>query len=63
MQNEREMRGKRVKTSENCCAQRPGRSDAQPLVLAATKSNIGHLEGSAGVAGISKVICAITKAT
>lgn len=52
-----------MKTSENCCAQRLGRSDAQPLVLAATKSNIGHLEGSAGVAGISKVICAITKAT
>ncbi|CAE7183438.1 pikAI, partial [Symbiodinium microadriaticum] len=39
-----------------------GRTESQPLILAATKSNIGHLEGSAGVAGISKVILAITKA-
>eukprot|EP00931_Biecheleriopsis_adriatica_P047752 TRINITY_DN27548_c0_g2_i1.p1 TRINITY_DN27548_c0_g2~~TRINITY_DN27548_c0_g2_i1.p1 ORF type:complete len:4734 (-),score=1179.49 TRINITY_DN27548_c0_g2_i1:215-14152(-) len=39
-----------------------GRTEAQPLILAATKSNIGHLEGSAGVAGIAKVILAINHA-
>ena len=27
----------------------------QPLILGAVKSNLGHLEGSAGVAGVSKV--------
>ena len=33
--------------------------DQHPLVLAAVKSAIGHLEGSAGVAGISKVLMTI----
>lgn len=33
-----------------------GRSPQRPLILAAAKSNLGHLEGSAGVAGVSKVI-------
>ncbi|CAL1148755.1 unnamed protein product [Cladocopium goreaui] len=33
-----------------------GRLDENPLVLAATKSIIGHTEGSAGVAGLIKMI-------
>ena len=39
-----------------------GRSVEQPLVLGALKSNLGHLEGSAGVAGISKVVLTLQKA-
>lgn len=39
-----------------------GRSQAQPLILAAVKTNMGHLEGSAGVAGVSKVILTLQHA-
>ncbi|CEL92229.1 unnamed protein product, partial [Vitrella brassicaformis CCMP3155] len=34
----------------------PGRSDNNPLVLGALKTNIGHLEGSAGISGLVNLI-------
>ncbi|AKT41166.1 type I polyketide synthase [Chondromyces crocatus] len=37
----------------------PGRSDAQPLVLGSVKTNLGHTEAAAGVAGMMKVILAL----
>eukprot|EP00931_Biecheleriopsis_adriatica_P048348 TRINITY_DN27935_c0_g1_i1.p1 TRINITY_DN27935_c0_g1~~TRINITY_DN27935_c0_g1_i1.p1 ORF type:complete len:5156 (-),score=1260.04 TRINITY_DN27935_c0_g1_i1:82-15549(-) len=39
-----------------------GREADQPLVLAAGKTNLGHLEGAAGVAGLSKAVLSIQRA-
>lgn len=36
-----------------------GRDPAQPLVLGAVKSNLGHLEAAAGMAGLLKVLLAL----
>ena len=33
-----------------------GRNVAEPFVLASAKTNIGHLEGAAGIAGLLKVV-------
>merc|ERR1719171_1645952 len=40
-----------------------GRSAAAPIVLGAVKSNVGHLEGAAGVAGLIKAVFALRQKT
>jgi acyl transferase domain-containing protein len=38
-----------------------GRLSAQPLIIGSVKSNIGHLEGGSGIAGVIKTILMLEK--
>ncbi|RDW94182.1 type I polyketide synthase [Aspergillus mulundensis] len=40
---------------------RPHRSQEEPLYLGSVKSNIGHLEGGSGIAGVIKVILSLER--
>ncbi|KAF2006636.1 putative polyketide synthase [Amniculicola lignicola CBS 123094] len=40
---------------------RKGRDDSNPLYIGAVKSNIGHLEGASGIAGVIKTIMVLEK--
>jgi acyl transferase domain-containing protein/acyl carrier protein len=37
----------------------PGRTEANPLVVGSVKTNLGHLEGTAGVAGLIKTVLSL----
>ncbi|KAI9148331.1 Highly reducing polyketide synthase azaB [Paramyrothecium foliicola] len=51
--------GDPIETSSIGTAYRKYRSQADPLYVGSVKSNIGHLEGAAGVAGVIKVVLAL----
>lgn len=51
--------GDPIELSALCSALRADRPDDRPLLVGSVKTNIGHLEGAAGIAGIIKTVLAM----
>ncbi|MFC4560629.1 beta-ketoacyl synthase N-terminal-like domain-containing protein [Nocardiopsis mangrovi] len=51
--------GDRVEATAICDALGPGRPAAEPVLVGSVKSNLGHLEGAAGIAGLIKTALAL----
>ncbi|MFC3995255.1 type I polyketide synthase [Nocardiopsis sediminis] len=51
--------GDRVEATAICDALSPGRPAAAPVLVGSVKSNLGHMEGAAGIAGLIKTALAL----